>query len=119
MAERWLVTISTTASFERDGGNVGGILHQSGHVRAHGEHAVMQAGNQIHHLLRISRGHHALRKADLFHRDLQVGIEGAEVGADIVGILRHDGLELGLVGRGVTMTAPRPRAESRCGRCRP
>jgi len=94
MAERWLVTISTTPSLSptvarwwspAPGRDIG----------THGEDAVMQATDEVDDLAGIGGSDHLFGTVGGFHRDLQIGIEGAKVGADIFGILATMALSCG------------------------
>ena len=74
IALRWLVTISTSVALDRDRRQVGRVLHQPGNIGTHGEHAVMQGGQQVHR--RAGRRPLAitfLRALDFLHADLQAG----------------------------------------------
>ncbi len=53
IALRWLVTISTASPLVDDGGQIGRVLHQPRNVGAHGQHAMMQARQQVHDPLRV------------------------------------------------------------------
>ena len=66
-------------SLGTDDRQVRGGLDQAGNIGAHGQNAMMQAGEQRHRLFRVIRIQHLSRPFGFLDRDLQSGIESSQV----------------------------------------
>ncbi len=77
-----------------DNGQVGGRLHQTGDVGAHGQNAVMLAGKHVRDQNGVGIGDDLLRTRGGFNLDAKAGIEGAEVHLHLDRVSRQQGLQL-------------------------
>ena len=82
MALRWLVSIDHLAVLRRDNRQVGGRLHEAGDIGAHGQNAVVLAGQQPPPRSASASAKTCGGRAALSTANLQAGIERAEIRAN-------------------------------------